>query len=195
MTIISADIDHQKIKSDLNFLGKFMEFAKTQNWRVVVSGGYGLDGYLRVMTRRHGDLDLIIYGLTNRKDAEDLITSYLQTHFQSVEVTTKSELFSLDIDVHHPGFVGNFYYVQTVADPFVDVSQVRKADGTLVNNSPTDFPPPVNGKLLDLEVEVQDQRAHLSDILHRRSYDVAQSKHDQDLANINRAQTKEHVIR
>ncbi len=182
--VISKAINHQKIQSDMEFLKKFIDFARAQNWRVVVSGGYGLDGHLGLITRSHADLDVIIYGQDNRHAAESNLKIYLTSQIREVQITVKQEPFYLELDLHADNFVGNLYYVQTVLDPNVDLSQVKKSDGSFVTNSPDDFPPPIKGKLGDLTVEVQDQNAHLADILRRRGYDKSLSKHDQDITNI-----------
>jgi hypothetical protein len=51
----------EKVKSDLSFLKKLLNYSKEKGFRVVVSGGYGLDGILGKITRPHNDLDLLIY--------------------------------------------------------------------------------------------------------------------------------------
>jgi hypothetical protein len=190
MITISEEVNNSKIDSDINFLKSFHLFTKQNNWRVVVSGGYGLDGYLRTITRTHGDLDLIIYGQDNRKNAEQKIREQLETQLKGANISTDSVEFFIEIDVHASKCVGNFYYVETVNNPMTDLSQVKKMDGQVVTNSPSDFPPPVLGKLRDLEIEVQDQGAHLKDILRRRGYDTALGKHDQDIKNIHVALRK-----
>jgi hypothetical protein len=40
------------------------------------------------------------------------------------------------------------------------------------------------GKLGTLDIEVQDQAAHLADIFRKRGSDGSMFKHDQDIANI-----------
>jgi len=182
--IISKEINHSKIISDLDFLTVFTKFAKSNNWRIVVSGGYGLDGYLGVITRSHGDLDLIIYGQNSRTTALNKLTTYLSSTIVDATVIAKQEPFYLELDINAHNFGGNFYYVETVDDPFINIQTIIKDDGTMITNSLEDFPPPSPGKLDNLLVEVQDQGAHLGDILQRRENDTALSKHDQDIVNI-----------
>jgi len=64
---------------------------------------------------------------------------------------------------------------------------VYKLNGTIVINSPIDFPPPQSGELGGIVIEVQDQNAHLHDILRKRSTDKSLPKHDQDIINIKKS--------
>lgn len=184
MVIISEEINNSKIKSDISFIKKIILFAKQLKWRIVISGGYGLDGYLRTITRSHGDLDIILYGQEKRVQAGEEIRTFIETHIKDSVITINSEDYYLEIDVHGHNFVGNIYYVQTVKNPYKDLNQVYKMDGTLVINSSEDFPPPQSGDLCGLVVEVQDQKAHLEDILRKRKSERSLPKHDQDIQNI-----------
>lgn len=182
--IIAEKINLAKVDSDIKFIAAFIEFAKKLNWRVVVYGGYGLDGYLQAITRNHGDIDLVMYGIMPRSEALPKIVDYLNETLDVVEIKSKDEDFFIDIKVKSRGVQGNFYYVQTGQDPFVNLNIVVKVDGSTVINSSKNFPPPAHGKLWELEVEVHDQSAHLSDILRKRQESDSLSKHDQDLENL-----------
>lgn len=182
--IIQSNINDEKLQVHLGFIDSFSYWCRAQNWRLVVYGGYGLDGYLQTITRNHGDVDLVLYGRLPRAQAIAQIVDYLHNAIKGVEVKSKDEDFLIDIKVKSPNISGNFYYVQTVEDPFINLNRVVKTDETIVTNTPTQFPPPVKGKLVDLSVEVQDQSAHLADIIRKRGSDITLSKHDQDIANI-----------
>lgn len=146
-------------------MNKFLDFCKDHKWRMVVYGGYGLDGFIGRITRDHGDIDLVIYGQSNRVVSSDTITSFIKTKYPKATIIKKSHPFQFEIDVHESGFGLNLYYVQTNDDPFVNIHTVVKADGEIVTNDPSIFPPPEKGRLDQLEVEVQNQKSHLKDIL------------------------------
>jgi hypothetical protein len=184
---IASTINLNKIESDIRFLGALIEFTKSHSWRPVVYGGYGLDGYLRTITRSHGDVDVVMYGQSNRQTAEDLLKSFLESQLENAQIVVKPEPFLLELAVKGTNFVGNLYYVETVQDPLQDLTQVRKGDGEVVSNNTNDFPLPLIGKLGDLTVEVQDQNAHLKDIIRKRESSTREFKHDQDIANIHSA--------
>lgn len=183
--ITQSNIDQIKLKNHLKFIEAFRVWCQAEGWRLVVYGGYGLDGYLQTITRNHGDIDLVIYGIMSRPESLTKIVDYLNKALNVVEIKSKDEEFLIDIKVKCPIFSGNFYYVQTAEDPYVNLYKVVKLDGTIITNSPIDFPGPVVGKLGDLEFEVQDQSAHLADILRKRKTDAVLTKHDQDIENIN----------
>lgn len=183
--IIAGEINLEKIRSDLKFIQTFTDFTNHYEWRLVIYGGYGLDGYLQQITRNHGDIDLVIYGQSIRSVALTRITQHLKGVLQEISIDSKDEEFFIDIKVKSKDIVGNFYYVQTTRSPYQNLNIVVKRDGDHITNSPTDFPSPVAGRLGDMNVEVQDQSAHLGDILRKRSDAKSLSKHDQDIKNIN----------
>ncbi len=183
--IIAEKINQSKVNSEIQFIAHFIAFAKKLNLRVVVYGGYGLDGYLQAITRNHGDIDLVMYGIMPRSEALPKIVDYLNEVLKEVKIVSKDNDFLIDIKVKSKNIQGNFYYVQTGQDPFIDLKTVIKLDGTTVTNSPEDFPLPVQGKLGNLMVEVQDQSAHLQDIIRKRKNSESCAKHDQDIENLN----------
>ena len=172
------------MQTHLNFIDSFGNWCHKQSWRLVIYGGYGLDGYLQTITRNHGDIDLVIYGRSPRSQALAKIVNYLKKTISEVEVKSKDEDFLIDIKVKSKSISGNFYYVQTADDPYENLNIVIKLDGTHVTNLPGKFPPPVMGRLGKLDVEVQNQSAHLADIIRKRGGDTSPSKYDQDIANI-----------
>jgi hypothetical protein len=184
--VIQNDINQSRLQAHLDFIDSFVSWCKENNWRTIVYGGYGLDGYLQAITRNHGDIDLVMYGQSPRSVALGSIVNYLNKTLSDVEVKTSDEEFFIDIKIKSKNIQGNFYYVQTAENPFSNLNIVIKVDGSVVTNSPKDFPPPVPGKLGNREVEVQDQKAHLEDILRKRSTDESHARHDQDIENISK---------
>ena len=154
-----------KLNNDLSFIKQFQEFCKNSGWRMVVYGGYGLDGFIGRITRDHGDIDLVVYGQSDRIVASDTITSFIKTKYPKATIIKKPNPFQFEVDVNNSGFGLNLYYVQTNNDPFVNIHTVVKADGEIVTNDPSIFPPPEKGRLEQLEVEVQNQKSHLKDII------------------------------
>lgn len=183
--IIAGEINLEKVRSDLKFIQSFTEFTNHYEWRLVVYGGYGLDGYLQRITRSHGDIDLVIYGQSTRSVALKSMTKHLKGILQEVSIDSKNEDFFIDIKVKSKDITGNFYYVQTAQNPYQNLNIVVKRDGDHITNSPSDFPLPVQGILGDLMVEVQDQHAHLQDIIRKRKDNESFAKHDQDIENLN----------
>lgn len=179
---IQPDLNHHKINYDLSVITQFGILAHTYNWRMVVSGGYGLDGAIGQITRNHNDLDMILYGSQSRARARELFHSACRSLLRVPVLVFKEEEFYLECDVKSDVFVGNFYYVQTQNDPYNDLSTVIKNDGSIITNTPTDFPPPQKGSLNDLTFEIQDQSSHLKDILAKGGGNT--TRHSYDLVNL-----------
>ena len=168
-----------KLNDDLTFIKQFLGFCISHNWRMVVYGGYGLDGYLSKITREHGDIDLVIYGQTDRVRASEEIILFIKTLHPNGTIRQKDNPFQVEVDVNDSGFGLNLYYVQTRDDPFVELHTIVKSTGEIVTNDSSIFPPPEKGRLAQLEVEVQNQGSHLKDILTKGG--ATESKYISDL--------------
>jgi hypothetical protein len=182
--MVDYDLVKSKADSDFLFLKALIKFAKANDWRVVVSGGYGMDFFLNKLTRYHGDLDVIIYGKENRSDAVRKLEKFIQGYFSKAKILTKPQEFYVEIDINVLGFGANLYFVETVDDPNINLKKIRKFNGDVIVNKISEFPMPVSGKIGDFEVEVQDQNAHLADIFKRRGHDKSLSKHDPDILRL-----------
>jgi hypothetical protein len=179
-----AEINWDKAKRDLDFIKSFQSFCQSQGWRVVVSGGYGLDILLGQITRTHNDVDIIIYGQSSRNEANTKIQAYLKKLIKKVTLKIAENDFMVEIDPNSPGFGANIYYVQVAGNPYVNLNTIIKQGGEQITNSPKRFPAPIRGKLNDLEIEVQNPHTHLADILYKQGYKPHNSTHDQDIANL-----------
>lgn len=181
---IAPRIDWKKIGQDLTILRAFKDFAIKNGWRPVVSGGYGLDLYLNLTTRTHGDIDLIIYGKFNKQEASVKIIEFIKGLFSDAQTVLKPEEFYLVCDAKADGFGANIYIVETSEDPNVNIKKIVKSDGQIIENSIEEFPKPLLGHMGKFEIEIQDQNAHLADILTRSGQNTVEPKYTQDIANL-----------
>lgn len=181
---IAPKIDWHKIVTDLGSIKALKEFAKNNNWRPVVSGGYSLDLFLNMTTRTHNDVDMVIYAQESRDEAIKKLNAFIQNVFKNAELILKHDTFFMEVDVNAPGYGANLYFVETADNPFTDQIKVKKIDGEIITNTDTQLPKPGRGKIGDLEIEIQDQNAHLADILAKHANDTSPSKYDQDIANL-----------
>ena len=180
------DLLKQKADSDFHFLKSLINLSKLNNWRIVVSGGYGMDFFLNELTRYHGDLDIIIYGKESRKDVTIKLNEFIDGYFSKPEIIIKPQGFYLEFDVKDKGFIANIYFVETVEDPKINLKKIRKINGEIIVNKISEFPMPVPGEIDGFKLEVQDQNAHLADILKRRGYDKSLTKHDSDILRLSK---------
>jgi hypothetical protein len=177
-------INWSKTSSDLQFIKSFQVFTKSQNWRIVVYGGYGLDILLGSITRTHNDVDLVIYGQTSRQDALHNIKDFLANLVNNSSVKISENDFMLEIDLKSPGLGANIYYVQINGDPYQSLNVVVKKSGESITNSIKRFPSPLEGVLDDIHIEVQNPHSHLADILDKQRTLVNRQSHIQDIANL-----------
>lgn len=177
-------INWDKTRRDLDLIKSLDQLSKANNWHIVVSGGYGLDILLGQITRTHNDIDLIIYGQSDRSKASTIIQEYLANHTKNATIKISENDFMVDLDFNSPGLGADIYYVQIAESPFTNLSVVIKQTGEHITNSKKRFPPPVMGKLNELEIDVQNPHTHLADILFKQRTKTHKPTHDQDIANL-----------
>jgi hypothetical protein len=178
------EINWDKTKQDLDFIKSLKLFCDSLGWRIVISGGYGLDILLGQITRSHNDLDIIIYGQSPRKDVIVKMKKYFSNLRKSSSLKISENEFMIDFDLNSPGFGSDIYYVEINNNPYINLNEVIKSNGEKVFNTPKRFPPPVIGKLNDLEIDVQNPNTHLADILFKQQSKPHKLTHDQDIANL-----------
>lgn len=174
----------QKVKSDLSFLKKILNYSKQKGFRVVVSGGYGLDGILGEITRSHNDLDLIIYWNKKRAETVEQTKKFIIKIFPQAQINIKPDIFYTEIDVNTKDFGANIYLVETINNPLKNINDIKKSDGKIKKNTEKDFPLPVKAKLLGINFEAQNPETHLKDILLKRKRLKKHPKHQQDIKNL-----------
>jgi hypothetical protein len=182
-----------KIKSDLKFLSKIINFSKKQNFRLIVSGGYGLDGILKIITRPHNDLDLIIYSQEVREKAIQTIKQFILKRFPQAEIAIAPNQFLVSIDINTKSFGCNIYFVETVNDPVNDINTIKLADGKTQANSIARFPLPVKARLNKINFEAENPNLHLADIQFKRKKDEP-IKYTQDIINL-KTITKPQIVK
>jgi hypothetical protein len=189
----NVEINWDKVNRDLNLIRSLQEICETNNWRIVVSGGYGLDILLGRITRTHSDVDIIIFGQESRGGALTKIHTFLANQIPHATFKNSENDFQLVIDLHSPGLGANIYYVQTAISPFTNLNVIIKQNGESITNSAKRFPSPVKGKLDELEIEIQNPHTHLADILYKQRTLTHKPTHDQDISNL-RQITDEYVV-
>lgn len=161
----------RKTNNDLEFVRSLLDWCRDRHWRMVLYGGYGLDAYFGKMSRSHGDIDVVVYGQASRREATRQLKSRIRSLRPNVTIRQSENLFQQELDAKGPGFYLNLYYVQTASNPFISLQLVVKSDGETVTNDSIAFPPPEKGELEGMTLEVQNQHAHLQDILQKGGRD------------------------
>ena len=106
------------IQKDLRFIDLFTKAAKQLQARVIISGGYAVDGNLGIITRSHNDMDIQIYSKSD--GGKTIITTLLQKIYKShvsVEDKGREEYYHV-YRIEKDEFIAEFYCIQVVSDPF-----------------------------------------------------------------------------
>lgn len=185
--------EQEKVKRDLKVLRKFIEFCKNKGSRLIVTGGYGLDGALGQITRPHNDLDIVVYSENSRMKTVTEFIDVIKDLFSDSKISIHSGKFMHTLDLNSSGFGANIYVVQTANNPFADLNSLILKNGEPYKNNPQIFLPPVKAKLRGLKFEAQDPNFHLADIFIKGNRDEKLRKHAQDIENLRKITNQKKV--
>ena len=123
--------DWGKIKKDLRFIELISRHAKKHNLRVIIFSGYAVDGCLGQVTRPHRDLDVQIYGQTNKGTSlVERLVSEIKTKdsiFSSLSIKNRGrQEYYQHFFVEGSGIGVDTFYIQVSGNPFDDKKQVVK---------------------------------------------------------------------
>lgn len=179
--------DLQKIKKDLLFIQLLSKLARESQCRLVVSGGYAVDGSLGKLTRPHGDIDVEIYGNSNNAELVNQLIETIQKEEPTFSDTTllgkERQDYYHSFGVKGKGFGADIYYVQVTGNPFDRDKYVVKKDDTTTERQEYNT---VDVTLDGVSFEAVDPTSELVDKLYKRHIrgDEPKSKHDQDIDNL-----------
>lgn len=71
-----TEADWKKIRNDLRFIDLMAQLVKENGCRLVVSGGYAVDGCLGKVTRPPRDIDIQIYG--RARESEQIVRELVE---------------------------------------------------------------------------------------------------------------------
>lgn len=127
--------EEDKVKKDLMFVDLVTRAGKEMGLRVVVFGGYAVDGLLGELTRPHQDLDLLVHVGTGRK-CEELVIKLLakieeEPMFGSMKIEDKGRSeFYHSYFVEGNGIGVDMYWIEVVEDVWGVEKTAVKADGS-----------------------------------------------------------------
>lgn len=177
-----------KTEKDLRLIALATEFGRQEECRLIVSGGYAIDGSLGQITRPHRDVDLQIFGQI--KDTGQLINRLVkmikekESDLSALKVTDKGrQEFYHAFFIEGSGLGVDVYCVRVVGNPFSEQKYVVKKDGSRTEKQRYDT---VRVKLGEVFFEAVNPVSSLADILYKRKIrgDQPKLKHRQDIANL-----------
>lgn len=186
-----------KVNKALRFIDLVNKIGKEKGFRVIISGGYAVDGFLGEITRYHNDIDIQIYGTDS--DAIRVVNQLLKSiqdkdnsfgNF-SVEDKGRKEYYH-NLLVRFADIGADLYYLQITTDPFSELKTIVKSDGSLSN------PHKYNTNIVSINgtsYEIQDPVTEVVDKIYKREHrgDPKQGKHEQDIKNLEQLISKEEI--
>ena len=80
----------ERVQTDLKIIGQLTKVAPQLGMRLIISGGYAVDGYLEGITRFHNDIDIQIYGTdSNPKEAIEKILKSINPEVLDYKINYK----------------------------------------------------------------------------------------------------------
>lgn len=180
-----SPLDWDKVGKDLKFIDLITQDAKGFGYRVVISGGYAVDGNLGRITRPHNDIDIEIYGVEEDpwiiRDLVEAITQ--ERDYSELKLIDKGrQEFYHSFFVEGNGLGADIYYVQVISDPFAETKIVVKKDGSTTSEHS------FNTRQVVLEgtvFEAVEPKEQMDDILTKaEKAESIQPKHKQDIDNL-----------
>ncbi len=183
-----TETDLKKIQKDLRFISLMTKLAKEKDYRLIVSGGYAVDGNLGRITRPHGDIDIQIFGQGGESEQiiRDLVTKVKEDEpsLSEVNVNDKGRQdYYHSFQLKGNGLVSDIYYVQVTENPFSGEKHVVKNDGKITERQEYET---TEVTLNGITFEAVSPTPELVDKLYKREIrgDKPKAKHDQDIANL-----------
>jgi len=180
-------IKERKIfQEGLRLIDVLTKVGRDNGFRIIVSGGYAVDGFFGEVTRCHNDIDIQIYGIEdNARGAADRLLNKMggaNGLKYTVEDKGRKEYYhnlvykfgNLNLDI---------YYLQTKTNPLAKEKFIIKSNGSVDEQ---EFGKPIYGKFGDISFEIQDPLVEMKDKIYKREKrgDPKRSEHDQDINNL-----------
>ncbi len=117
----------EKTQRHLQFISSLTEEAKKYGIRIVIHGGYAVDGSIGKVTRPHNDIDIQMYG--NSEDGLQIVKQLVD--LEGVNITDKKvETFYHNYYAQKDNFRADIYYIRLKNNPFEKHKIIIKNDGT-----------------------------------------------------------------
>jgi hypothetical protein len=177
----------KKIKKALLLIEILTKNGRENDFRIIIQGGYAVDGFLGEITRNHSDIDIQIYGV--EEDAKRAVKKLFEkcgiNRGYITEDKGRNEYYynyiykfnDLNLDI---------YYLQTKTSPLEKEKFIIKSNGEVDEQ---EFKEPTYGKLGDITFEITDPLKEMKDKIYKREVrgDPKRPEHDQDLSNLKKA--------
>lgn len=174
----------RKSQEDLSLISLLTKVGRDNGFRIIISGGYAVDGFLGEITRYHNDIDIQIYGIegNGKKVANGLLNKIGDANEYTVEDKGRKDYYH-NLVYRFKDLTLDIYYLKTKTNPLGKEKFIVKADGSVDEQK---FEKPIYGKLGNISFEIQDPLVEMKDKIYKREErgDPKRSEHDQDINNL-----------
>jgi len=181
----------KKIEKDLSFIHAITHQAKSKNVRIVVSGGYAVDGHIGDITRFHSDIDLQFYA--KEPVGLPLILELVGTVGYDLPIIDRGKQeFYHEYEIDHPDLSVNIYYLHCITHPFETHKMLVKKDGTYTPVHPFETSQVAIGSH---QFEAVTPLGEIIDKIYKRDYrkEPKLKKHDHDIHNLRQITDEDKV--
>lgn len=186
----------KKTNADLQLIEKLIKAARNNAMRVIISGGYAVDGFFGEITRYHNDIDIQIYG--TKENAEEVVERLLD----SIAPASDWEYITEDKGrkEYYHNLVYKFgnstldvYYLQTKISPLGKEKFIVKSDESVDQQ---EFGALIFGKIGNVSFEIQNPELELKDKIYKREErgDPKRPEHEQDIENLKHALETKGIV-
>jgi hypothetical protein len=196
-----SETERVRTQNDLRFIDFATKVGKELGYRVVIHGGYAVDGNLGKITRPHKDLDVQVYGRDdNPSHAWDSLINRIREldptfDVDSIEDKGRQEYYH-NFLIRRPEAAGiDLYYLQVAEDPLGEKKIIVKKDGSLSDIQ--SFGEPNIVSLEGVGFEAASPTTELVDKIYKREHrgDKKEEKHEQDIENLRLITNPEEISR
>jgi hypothetical protein len=177
----------ENIQKSLNIIYSLNKIGRENGFRIIIQGGYAVDGFLGEITRYHNDIDIGIYG-TQENAKETIGELFKKCGIDGGEIAEdkgRKEYYynfiykfgDLNLDI---------YYLQTKINPLGKGKFIVKSNGEVDER---EFENPAYGKLGGITFEITSPAKEMKDKIYKREVRgyPKRPEHDQDLINLKSA--------
>lgn len=176
----------RKVQDDLRLITSLTRIGHENALRVIISGGYAVDGFLGEITRYHNDIDIQTYGA--KENAEEVIERLLgvigfaREREYATEDKGRKDYYR-NLVYRFGNSTLDIYYLQTKTSPLGKEKFIVKSDGSVDYQK---FGEPKYGTISGVIFEIQDPTWELKDKIYKREErgDPKRPEHEQDIINL-----------
>lgn len=173
-----------KSQDHLRIINLLTKTGRDNGFRIIISGGYAVDGFLGEITRFHNDIDIQIYGTEeNAKKVIDGLLSRIGDFSKYAAEDKRRKGYYHNLVYKLKDLTLDIYYLQTKTSPLEKEKFIVKSDGSVDEQR---FEEPVYGKIDNITFEIQDPLVEMKDKIYKREVrgDPQRQEHEQDIENL-----------